>query len=646
MSQNKEEYAFIPTRQPRIDESMYQSLYHESIENPEGFWSEQAERELHWMKKWDTVMSGSFEEGNIKWFEGGVLNVSFNCLDRHVLEGYGRQTAFIWESNGGESVHISYEQVLENVCRLANVLKEHGVHKGDRVCIYMPMIPEAVYAMLACARIGAVHTVVFGGFSAEALALRILDADSRVIITADVGRRGEKTIALKSYVNQALTQCPLVRATIVVKTTDADVEKHSTDVDYHTALSKVSSICEPERMNAEDPLFILYTSGSTGKPKGVVHTTGGYLTYVALTHKYAFDYHEGDIYWCMADVGWITGHSYIVYGPLCNRATSVLFEGIPTYPNASRTWEIVEKHQVTILYSTPTAIRTLMAYGDEYVLSKNRSSLQVLGSVGEPINPEAWRWFYNIVGEKRCPIIDTWWQTETGGFMLTPLPWAGIQKPGYCMRPFFGIQPAILDEHGSEIIGEGSGTLVMKGSWPSIMRDLWGEHNRYLDIYFKPYPGYYVTGDGAEYDENGNIRVTGRIDDAMNISGHLIGTAEIENALVLHESVAEAAVVGVPHERKGESIIAFVILKIGKVETDLLFQEMISLVKKHVGSFAKPDRIEIVPALPKTRSGKIMRRLLRKIATGETDTFGDISTLADSGVIDAIMHNQKKHFKL
>ncbi len=642
MSQKEEAYAFIPARQPLIDESTYQSLYNESIKNPEVFWSEQAERELDWMKKWDTVMSGSFEEGNIKWFEGGVLNVSYNCLDRHVLQGYGGQTAFIWESNAGESVYITYEHMLEKVCRLANVLKEQGVGKGDRVCIYMPMIPEAVYAMLACARIGAIHTVVFGGFSAEALAHRILDADSRVVITADVGRRGEKTISLKAQVNKALTQCPLVRATIVVRTSDLDVERHPTDVDYHAALSKVSPTCEPEPMNAEDPLFILYTSGSTGKPKGVVHTTAGYLLYAALTHTYAFDYQEGDIYWCMADVGWITGHSYIVYGPLCNRATSVMFEGVPTYPDASRTWDIVEKHQVTILYSTPTTIRTLMAYSDEYVVSKNRSSLQVLGSVGEPINPEAWRWFYTVVGEKRCPIVDTWWQTETGGFMLAPLPWAGVQKPGYCMRPFFGVQPVILDDAGNEVFGTGSGKLALKGAWPALMRDLWQDHNRYAEIYFNPYPGYYLTGDGAMRDADGDVRVTGRVDDAMNISGHLIGTAEIESALVLHPRVVEAAVVGIPHIRKGESMIAFVILKIGEAVTDTLYEELIDLVKVHVGSFAKPDRIEFVEGLPKTRSGKIMRRLLRKLAQGMYEDLGDISTLAEPSIVESLISHMKR----
>jgi acetyl-CoA synthetase len=642
MSHKEEAYVSIPTRQPHIDELTYQSLYNESIKNPEEFWSAQAERELHWIKKWDTVMSGSFEEGNVKWFEGGVLNVSYNCLDRHVLQGYGEQTAFIWESNAGESVYITYEHMLEEVCRFANVLKEQGVGRGDRVCIYMPMIPEAVYAMLACARIGAVHTVVFGGFSAEALALRILDADSRVIITADVGRRGEKTIALKAQVHKALAQCPLVRATIVVKTSDVDVEVHPTDVDYHSALSKVSNICEPEPMNAEDPLFILYTSGSTGKPKGVVHTTGGYLVYVALTHKYAFDYQEGDIYWCMADVGWITGHSYIVYGPLCNRATSVIFEGVPTYPDASRTWEIVEKHQVTILYSTPTTIRTLMAYGDEYVLSKNRSSLKVLGSVGEPINPEAWRWFYNIVGEKQCPIVDTWWQTETGGFMLAPLSWAGVQKPGYCMRPFFGVQPVILDDEGNVVYGTGVGKLALKGAWPALMRDLWQDHNRYFEIYFKQYPGYYLTGDGVQRDADGDLQVTGRVDDAMNISGHLIGTAEIESTLVLHPHVVEAAVVGIPHIRKGESMIAFVILKIGEGVTVKLYEDLIDLVKVHVGSFAKPDKIEFVEGLPKTRSGKIMRRLLRKLAQGIYEDLGDISTLAEPSIVESLISHMKR----
>ncbi len=645
MEKSSEEYSFTPSRTPHITETEYKILYEESILHPEEFWAKQAKEELSWMKEWHTVTSGSFEEGNVKWFLGGELNVSYNCLDRHVLEGYGEQVAYFWEGNLGEKRSITYSEMLDHVCRLANVLKKQGVRKGDRVCIYMPMIPEAIYAMLACTRIGAVHTVVFGGFSAEALAHRILDADSHVIITADIGKRGDKNIPLKENVNQALTQCPHVRATIVVKTQETPFHEHATDIDYGKAVSEVSNICSPEPMSAEDPLFILYTSGSTGKPKGVVHTIGGYLLYASLTHTYAFDYQEGDVYWCMADIGWITGHSYVVYGPLCNRATSVIFEGIPTYPDAGRTWEIVDTYKVTTLYTTPTLIRTLMAHGDEYVIKTKRSSLRVLGSVGEPINPEAWRWLYNVVGDGRCPIVDTWWQTETGGLAIAPLPWAGTQKPGYCMRPFFGIQPVILDERGKEVLGEGGGKLALKGVWPGMMRDVWRDHARYLSAYFEQYSGYYITGDGAYRDGDGDLCVTGRVDDAMNISGHLIGTAEIESACILHPLVAEAAVVGIPHELKGESMVAFVVLKIGAEPLEGLREELIGLVKLHVGSFAKPDRVEFVEGLPKTRSGKIMRRLLRKMAQGLFEDLGDISTLAEPGIVDSLIAQMHKSSK-
>lgn len=642
MEKYPKEYFFTSPRTPLVTEAEYQTLYAESILHPEAFWATHAERELTWIKKWDTVTSGSFEEGNVKWFQGGVLNVSYNCLDRHVLSGYGEHVAYLWEGNRGEKRSITYAEMLTQVSRLANVLKKQGVKKGDRVCIYMPMIPEAIYAMLACARIGAVHTVVFGGFSAEALAHRIEDADSQVVITADIGRRGDKSIPLKENVNRALTHCPRVRATIVVRTHDTLTEEHPTDIDYEKAVSEVASVCDPEPMDAEDPLFILYTSGSTGKPKGVVHTTGGYVLYASLTHKYAFDYQQGDVYWCMADIGWITGHSYVVYGPLCNRATSVIFEGVPTYPDASRTWEIVDAYNVTTLYTTPTLIRTLMAHGDAYVTQCKRSSLRILGSVGEPINPEAWRWLHGIVGEKRCPVVDTWWQTETGGLAIAPLPWAGAQKPGYCMRPFFGIQPVLLDEAGKEISGEGSGKLALKGAWPGMMRDVWQNHSRYLSAYFEQYPGYYITGDGGNRDQDGDLCVTGRVDDAMNISGHLIGTAEVESAFILHPLVAETAVVGIPHELKGESMVAFVVLKIGTEPTDTLREELINVVKVQVGSFAKPDRVEFVEGLPKTRSGKIMRRLLRKLAQGLFDEFGDISTLAEPSIVDSLIAHVRK----
>lgn len=641
MHQESEKYSFLPSRQPLIDGAAYKKLYAESISDPSKFWAKQAREQIEWMRPWKVVSSGSLENGDVRWFEGGKLNVSYNCLDRHILAGHGEQTAIIWEGNEGESLNVTFLTMFEKVCKLSNILKDHGVHKGDRVCIYMPMIPEAIYAMLACSRIGAVHTVVFGGFSAEALATRILDADCRVVITSDIGRRGGKNIMLKENVNQALVRCPKVSATIVVRTTNIEVPIHNSDIDYYSALDNASAECPPEEMDAEDPLFILYTSGSTGKPKGVVHTTGGYLLYAALTHKYGFDYQEGDVYWCMADIGWITGHSYVVYGPLCNRATSIIFEGVPTYPNASRTWEIVDKHNVNILYSTPTTIRTLMSYGDEFVLNSKCSSLRVLGTVGEPINPEAWRWFNKIVGKEKCPIVDTWWQTETGGLSIAPLPWSGVQKPGFCMRPFFGIQPVLLNDVGLECgVGE-KGRLALKGSWPGLMRDLWKDHSRYMETYFKIFPGYYLTGDGGEKDAEGDFRITGRDDDAMNISGHLIGTAEIESALVLHEAVVEAAVVGIPHERTGESMVAFIILKIGVEITENLVNELSDSVKKNVGSFAKPGKIQIVEGLPKTRSGKIMRRLLRKIATGETDDLGDLSTLADPGVIDTLLSAEK-----
>jgi acetyl-CoA synthetase len=638
MRKPPESHHFDPQRIPLVDESEYKRLYEWSIADPEGFWSHMAKTHIDWFTLWDTVQTGSPEDGNVTWFDGATLNVCYNCIDRHVLQGHGETIAYKWEGNGGDVKKITYAQMLDAVSCLANVLKERGVQKGDRVCIYMPMIPEAVYAMLACARIGAVHSVVFGGFSAEALASRINDADCKVVITADISRRGDKIIALKEQVHEALKQCPQVTTTLLVRTSDVSIPVHHTDVDYATSMEHAQPTCEPESMSAEDPLFILYTSGSTGKPKGVVHTTAGYLLYVALTYKYGFDYQPGDVYWCMADIGWITGHSYVVYGPLSNRATSIIYEGVPTYPNASRVWNIVDKHKVNILYSTPTAIRSLMTHGDEYVTGSSRESLRILGTVGEPINLEAWQWYFNVVGGQRCPIVDTWWQTETGGFVLLPLPWAGPQKPGYCMRPFFGIRPVIINEEGKELQGEVNGILALRGTWPSMIRTLWNDHERFQKTYFKVYPGYYFTGDGAKRDSDGHFQVTGRIDDALNISGHLIGTAEVESTLTKHKGIAEVAVIGIPHVIKGESMVAFVVLKKSQqLQKQNLVAELQDIVKMEIGSFAKPDIIKFVPELPKTRSGKIRRRILRKIALGKTDELGDISTLVDTSIIEKLI---------
>ncbi|MGX8845373.1 acetate--CoA ligase, partial [Pseudomonas aeruginosa] len=571
----------------------------------------------------------------------GQLNVAYNCIDRH-LERRGEQIAIVWEGdNPSESAHITYRKLHHNVCRLANVLKSRGVEKGDRVCIYMPMIPEAAYAMLACARIGAVHSVVFGGFSPDSLRDRILDADCRTVITADEGVRGGKYIPLKQNVEKALKDCPDVSTVVVVERTQGDIPwVEGRDIWYHEALHAASADCPAEAMDAEDPLFILYTSGSTGKPKGVLHTTGGYLLGAAMTHKYVFDYHDGDVYWCTADVGWVTGHSYIVYGPLANGATTLMFEGVPNYPDASRFWQVIDKHQVNIFYTAPTAIRALMREGDAPVRQTSRSSLRLLGSVGEPINPEAWEWYYQVVGEKRCPIVDTWWQTETGSILITPLPGATALKPGSATRPFFGVQPVLLDEKGKEIDGAGSGVLAIKASWPSQIRSVYGDHQRMIDTYFKPYPGYYFSGDGARRDEDGYYWITGRVDDVINVSGHRIGTAEVESALVLHDAVAEAAVVGCPHDVKGQAIYAFVTLMAGSQPSEALQQELLALVGKEIGSFAKPDHLQWAPSLPKTRSGKIMRRILRKIACNELDSLGDTSTLADPGVVQGLIDNR------
>jgi acetyl-CoA synthetase len=621
-----------------IDESRYQEMYRRSINDPEEFWSEQAEKYLTYSKKWDQVMKYDYFTGEIAWFSGAKLNATINCIDRH-LEARGDQVAIIWEGDDpSEQQYISYKELHESVCRFANLLKSRGVKKGDRVSIYMPMIPEAAVAMLGCARIGAVHSVVFGGFSPDALRDRILDSDCRVVVTADEGLRGGRPVPLKENVETALAECPDVHTTIVVRRTGAEVPGNTKrDVWYHKGIASVSPDCEPEEMDAEDPLFILYTSGSTGKPKGVLHTTAGYQLYAAMTHQLVFDYREGEVYWCTADVGWITGHSYIVYGPLANGATTLMFEGIPTYPDASRFWNVVEKHSVNIFYTAPTAIRALMSLGDDPVQSVDRTSLRILGTVGEPINPEAWEWYYRAVGDQRCPIVDTWWQTETGGILITPLVGATPLKPGSATRPFFGIQPALLDDEGNEVHGAGVGNLVIRRSWPGQMRTVYGDHDRFISTYFATYPGYYMTGDGARRDEDGYYWITGRVDDVINVSGHRMGTAEVESALVLHDLVAEAAVVGYPHEIKGQGIYGYVTLMVGSESSDELKRDLVNLVRKEIGSFATPDIIQWAPGLPKTRSGKIMRRILRKIAANEIDDLGDTSTLADPSVVDDLV---------
>ena len=624
-----------------IDEARYQEMYRRSIENPEEFWSEQAEKYLTYTKRWDQVMSYDYVTGAISWFSGAKLNATVNCIDRH-LEARGDQIAIIWEGDDpSEQQHISYKELHESVCRFANLLKSRGVGKGDRVSIYMPMIPEAAVAMLGCARIGAVHSVVFGGFSPDSLRDRILDSDCRVVVTADEGPRGGRPVPLKANVETALAECPDVHTTIVVRRTGAEVPGDAKrDIWYHEGMASVSPDCEPEEMDAEDPLFILYTSGSTGKPKGVLHTTAGYQLYAAMTHQLVFDYKDGEIYWCTADVGWITGHSYIVYGPLANGATTLMFEGVPTYPDGSRFWNVVDKHSVNIFYTAPTAIRALMSLGDGPVLSADRTSLRILGTVGEPINPEAWEWYYRVVGGQQCPIVDTWWQTETGGILITPLVGATPLKPGSATRPFFGIQPALLDDEGNEVDGAGVGNLVIRRSWPGQMRTVYGDHERFVSTYFARYPGYYMTGDGARRDEDGYYWITGRVDDVINVSGHRMGTAEVESALVLHDLVAEAAVVGYPHEIKGQGIYGYVTLMVGSDPSDELKRDLVNLVRKEIGPFAAPDIIQWAPGLPKTRSGKIMRRILRKIAASEIDDLGDTSTLADPSVVDDLVANR------
>ena len=621
-----------------MSEEKYHELYRYSLENPEAFWANKAERYLDWYRPWDSIYEGDFKNCEVSWFKGGQLNASFNCIDRH-LKDRADQVAIIWEGDTPDLQRkITYQEIHDEVCKLANGLKAQGVNRGDRVCIYMPMVPEAVYAMLACARIGAVHSVVFGGFSPHSLRDRILDCDCRAVITADEGVRGGKHIPLKQNTDEALKECPDVNTVVVYERTGADIDwQEGRDISYRELTASQSSICEPEVMESEDPLFILYTSGSTGKPKGVLHSTAGYLLYTTVTFHYVFDYHDGDIYWCGADVGWITGHSYIVYGPLSNGATMVMHEGVPFWPDASRIWEIVDRHQVNILYTTPTAIRVLMAKGDEYVKRTSRASLKILGTVGEPINPEAWQWYYQSVGEERCPVIDSWWQTETGGMMITPLPGATALKPGFATLPFLGIRPAILDHDGNEIVGPGQGSLVITGSWPSQIRTVYGNHQRVIDTYFSQYPGHYFTGDGARRDENGYYQITGRMDDVINVAGHRLGTAEIESALALHEAIAEAAVVGVPHRVKGESVYAFITPMDGVEITDDLKQALSNLVASEIGSFARPDTLHPCSALPKTRSGKIMRRILRKLAQGERENLGDLSTLADPGVINQLL---------
>jgi acetyl-CoA synthetase len=627
-----------------IDADRYATLYQSSMENPDGFWSEQASQFVTWFKPWDSVLDWSYgaEDLHIAWFKGGKLNVSYNCLDRH-LETRGDQVAIIWEGdNPAEDRKITYRELHAEVSRFANVLKAKGVKKGDRVCIYLPMIPEATVAMLACTRVGAVHSIVFGGFSPDSLRDRILDSDCQVVITSDESVRGGRHVPLKKNADTALGECPNVHTMIVVRRTGGNVAwQEGRDCWYHEEMAKAAPQCEPEQMDAEDPLFILYTSGSTGKPKGALHTTGGYLVYAAMTHKYVFDYQEGDVYWCTADVGWVTGHTYIVYGPLANGATSLMFEGIPNYPDMSRFWQVVDKHQVNIFYTAPTAIRSLMRAGEEPVRKTSRQSLRILGSVGEPINPEAWEWYHRVVGDERCPIVDTWWQTETGGHLITPLPGATALKPGSATLPFFGVVPALVDPAtGTLVEGAGEGALVITRPWPAQMRTVYGDHQRYVDTYFKQYPGYYFTGDGARRDQDGYYWITGRIDDVLNVSGHRLGTAEIESALVLHPHVAEAAVVGYPHDIKGQGIYAYVTPMAGIEGTDELKKELVALVRGEIGPIAIVDIIQWAPSLPKTRSGKIMRRILRKIAANEIDTLGDTSTLADPTVVNDLIENR------
>jgi acetyl-CoA synthetase len=639
----------IPVREEwrkraHIDGAKYKDMYRNSVEDPEGFWAREA-RKLQWITPFKHVKDVSFDASDlhIRWFYDGTLNVSANCIDRH-LKAQADQTAIIWEADDpARSRHITYAELHREVCRFANVLKANGVKRGDRVTIYLPMIPEVAYAMLACARIGAIHSVVFAGFSPDSLAGRILDCTSELVVTADEGLRGGKIVPLKRNTDTALRQCPIVKRVIVVKHTGSSVEINpGRDVWYHDEARNVPEDCAPEEMSAEDPLFILYTSGSTGKPKGVLHTSAGYLCYAAFTHKYVFDYHDGDIYWCTADVGWVTGHSYILYGPLANGATTLMFEGIPNHPTTSRFWDVIDKHKVNIFYTAPTAIRALMREGEGPVKRTSRASLRLLGSVGEPINPEAWLWYYRVVGDERCPIVDTWWQTETGGILISPLPGATDLKPGSATKPLFGISPAVVDQAGRKLEGAATGNLVLTDSWPGQMRTVYGDHQRFIDTYFKAYRGMYFTGDGCRRDEDGYYWITGRVDDVINVSGHRLGTAEVESALVANRKVAEAAVVGFPHDIKGQGIYAYVTLKIGETPTDALASELKQWVGQQISPIARPDAIQFAPGLPKTRSGKIMRRILRKIAEGDVSNLGDTTTLADPSVVDDLVKNRKR----
>ena len=625
-----------------VNKSAYEAKYKESIENNEKFWADEGKR-IHWFKPYTKVkeVTYSTKKVSIKWFYDGTTNVSYNCIDRHLLKR-ANQTAIIFEGDDPkESKNITYQQLSDEVCKLANGLKEIGVKKGDRVTIYMPMVPEGVYAMLACARIGAIHSVVFGGFSPDSIVNRILDCKSEFVITADEGLRGQKVIPLKKNIDEALKKCPAVKKCIVLKRTGGNVSFDSKrDVWYHELTSKMSTTCKPEEMNAEDPLFILYTSGSTGKPKGALHTTGGYLVYASMTHQYIFDYKDGDIYWCTADIGWVTGHSYIVYGPLSNGATTLVFEGVPSYPDASRFWQVIDKHKVNIFYTAPTALRALMREGDAMVKKTSRKSLKLLGSVGEPINPEAWIWYHKVVGDSRCPIVDTWWQTETGGILIAPQPGAIDLKPGSATKPFYGIKPAVVDEKGNELNGACEGRLCMTDSWPGQMRTVYGDHQRFIDTYFSQHDGKYFTGDGCKRDEDGYYWITGRVDDVIIVSGHNLGTAEIESAFVAHPKVAEAAVVGYPHDIKGQGLYCYVTLKVGETGSDALTKELKDLVRKIIGPLATPDLIHYTPGLPKTRSGKIMRRILRKVAENQFDNLGDTSTLADPTVVQSLIDNR------
>jgi acetyl-CoA synthetase len=621
-----------------VDAAGYAAHYRRSLEQPEAFWRMESSR-LDWIKPWTKLNTCSFDEADfgIEWFADGTLNVSANCLDRHLAER-GDVTAIIWEGDDpSQQRKLTYRELHEEVCRFANVLKALGGKRGDRITIYMPMIPEAAVAMLACTRIGAIHSIVFGGFSPEALAGRIQDCDSTIVITADAGMRGGKQVPLKANVDAAMPQCPGVEAVLVVRHVGNDVAMSAKDHYWHELREKVSADCPPEEMGAEDPLFILYTSGSTGKPKGVLHSTGGYLTWAAMTHHYVFDYRMGEVYWCAADIGWVTGHSYVVYGPLTNGATTVMFEGVPNYPDHSRFWQIVDRHQVNIFYGAPTALRSLMREGDDWVKQTSRSSLRLLGSVGEPINPEAWEWYWRVVGDERCPIVDTWWQTETGAAMITGMPGAIAMKPGSASKPMFGVVPQLVDAEGAVLEGATEGNLCITQSWPGQMRSVWGDHARFFQTYFTTYPGKYFTGDGCRRDEDDYYWITGRVDDVINVSGHRMGTAEVESALVAHAKVAEAAVVGMPHEIKGQGIYAYVTLNAGEAESEAMRAELVKWVRTEIGPIATPDVIHFAPALPKTRSGKIMRRILRKIAEGDVSNLGDTSTLADPGVVDALL---------